>query len=140
MTGKGFVDTNVIVYAFGSKMETGPDPRIQIAQQIMIDGAAISVQVLNEFVDVCRRKVKLKWDQIEAALEIVKELCGPPVAITAELHESALRISKHHGFRIYDSLIVAAAADAGCSKIFSEDLQHGQIIEGLRIENPFVGI
>jgi predicted nucleic acid-binding protein len=49
-----------------------------------------------------------------------------------------LRISKRYGFSIWEGLIVAAANQARCSTLLTEDLQHGQIIEGLRIENPFL--
>jgi predicted nucleic acid-binding protein len=60
--------------------------------------------------------------------------------LTQETHAAALAISKRYGFRIYDSLIVASAINAGCSTLLTEDLQHGQVIDGLRIENPFLGL
>jgi predicted nucleic acid-binding protein len=55
-----------------------------------------------------------------------------------ETHEAAVEISRHHGYHIYDSLILAAASQAGCTTVYTEDMQHGQVVEGVRIENPFL--
>jgi predicted nucleic acid-binding protein len=139
MSAKIFVDTNVLVYAFGTKKGVIPDPRTEVAERIVIAGGAISVQVLNEFAQVCSRKVRLGWDQILGYLETIKELCGPALPITLEIHEAAVALSKRYGFSVYDSLILAAAKRAGCTTVYSEDMQHGQVVEGLRIENPFLG-
>jgi predicted nucleic acid-binding protein len=138
MNAKIFLDTNVLVYAFGTKKATVPDPRIEVAEQIVMVGGAISVQVLNEFVQVCSRKANLGWDRIIGLLQVVKELCGPAVPITVETHETAVNLSRRYGFGIYDSLILAAAKRAGCTIVYSEDMQHGQVVEGVRIENPFL--
>jgi predicted nucleic acid-binding protein len=55
-----------------------------------------------------------------------------------ETHRAALRICERYGYSVYDGLILASALEGGCKKLYSEDLQHGQVIEGLRIENPFL--
>lgn len=138
MNGKVFLDTNVLVYAFGSKKSTIPDPRVEVAQEIVIHGAVISVQVLNEFVQVCHRKAGLTWERITAQLRVIKELCGPVLPITMQTHERAAELSNRYGYRIYDSLILVSAMQAGCTTVYSEDMQHGQMVEGLRIENPFL--
>jgi predicted nucleic acid-binding protein len=137
MNAKVFVDTNILVYAFGTKKAPFPNPRIEAAELIVMTGGAISVQVLDEFAHVCSRKAHLGWDRITGLLQVIKELCHPVVPITIETHEAAVNISRRYGFSIYDSLILAAAKRAGCSTVFSEDLQHGQVVEGVRIENPF---
>jgi predicted nucleic acid-binding protein len=138
MSAKVFLDTNILVYAFGTKKAPIPDPRIEVAEQIVIEGGAISVQVLSEFAQVCSRKAHLSWERIVGLLEAIKEICGPAVPITLEIHETAVGLSKRYGFNIYDSLILAAAKREGCTTIYSEDMQHGQVVEGLRIENPFL--
>jgi predicted nucleic acid-binding protein len=69
---------------------------------------------------------------------VLKTLLDPPQPLTAELHETAVGIARDRGFSIYDSLIVAAALRAGCSILYSEDLQEGQTIEQLTIRNPFI--
>ena len=138
MTASYFVDTNVLVYVFGSRTAAGLDPRRDRAQELLIGKPHVSVQVLNEFVDVCRRKVKLTWDEIKAALVVIEELCHPALSVSIELHRSALEISIRRGLRIYDSLIIAAALAAGCDTLYTEDLQPSQVIEGVRIVNPFL--
>ena len=69
---------------------------------------------------------------------MIEELCGRAVPLTAETHTTAVDISKRHGFRIYDSLILAAAMQAGCTTVYSEDMQHGQTVGKLTIVNPFL--
>jgi predicted nucleic acid-binding protein len=133
MNAKPFIDTNVVVYAFSSN-----DPRNERAAALLEGGGVISVQVLNEFVNVSRRKQGRGWDEVHDALGVLKILLDPPHPLTVDLHEAAIEIARARGFSIYDSLIVAAALRAGCSILYSEDLHHGQTIERLRIENPFI--
>jgi predicted nucleic acid-binding protein len=138
MNAKAFLDSNVLVYAFGTRKGLLPDPRCKVAERIVSEGGAISVQVLNEFAQVCSRKARLGWDAIVEFLDVIKSLCGPAAPVTLEMHVDALALSKRYGFSIYDSLILAAGKRAGCTTIFSEDMQHGQVVDGLRIENPFL--
>jgi predicted nucleic acid-binding protein len=132
MTAKIFLDTNVIVYAFSSN-----DPRNEKAEALLAAGGVVSVQVLNEFVNVSRRKNRRDWGEIQDALSVLKTLLDPPQPLTMEVHEAAVGIARDYGFHFYDSLIVAAALRAGCSILYSEDLHHGQTIEQLTIHNPF---
>ena len=138
MNDRVFIDTNVLIYAFATIKGSLPDRRIQLAYEVLSQGGVISVQVLNEFVQVGRQKAHLDWDHLIEALKVIKELCSPAVAITIETHEAAVIISQRYGFRIYDSLILAAAAQAGCEVVYSEDLQHGQVVGGMTIVNPFL--
>jgi len=133
MNARPFLDTNVIVYAFGSD-----DPRSARAEALLAAGGVISVQVLNEFVSVARRRQERGWDEIDAAVDVLKVLLDPPLPLTVELHDAARSIARDRGFSIYDSLIVAAALQARCSILFSEDFQHGQTIGQLTIRNPFI--
>jgi len=132
MNAKPFLDTNIVVYAFSSN-----DPRSGRAEALLAAGGVISVQVLNEFVNVAYRKQGRGWDEVDEALGVLKILLDPPQPLTVEVHEAAVKIARNHGFSIYDSLIIAAALRAGCSILYSEDLQHGQIIEQLTVQNPF---
>ena len=133
MNGKPFLDTNILIYAF-----TSDDPRRQKAEALLVGGGVISVQVLNEFVNVSRRKYRRDWDEVLQCLDLVRTLLDQPLPLTMQLHEAALGIAQRTGFRFYDSMIIAAALQAGSSVLYSEDLQHGQIIEKLTIRNPFV--
>ena len=114
------------------------DPRTVKAEELLSVGGVVSVQVLNEFADVASWKLKMKWEAIAGSLELIDALCGRAIPLTAETSRAAVGISTRHGFRIYDALILAAAIESGCSTLLTEDLQHGQVVEGVRIENPFL--
>jgi len=132
MNAKPFLDTNILIYAF-----TRNDPRGPAAEAIVEAGGIVSVQVLNEFVNVCRQKLKLEWPRIDEARQILKNLLDPPIPLTSEVHESAVVLSRSHGLAFYDSLIVAAAASANCQTLYSEDMQNGRRIGAVTIRNPF---
>jgi predicted nucleic acid-binding protein len=133
MSDKAFFDSNVLIYA----MVSG-DSRRERAQHLVARGGVISVQVLNEFVSVTRRKMRMPWKDVIEALDAVRVLFPSPVSITQGTHESALRIAQQYGFGIYDALIAASALESSCSTLYSEDLQDGQVIkENLMIRNPF---
>jgi predicted nucleic acid-binding protein len=131
---RAFFDTNVLVYAVAED-----DPRSTQAEELLADGGVISVQILNEFVSVARRKILMSWSDVVAVLDAFRVLCPSPLPITLEVHETALRIAEKHGYGIYDALVVSAALESGCTTLYSEDFQVGQTIDGrLTIRNPFV--
>ena len=132
MPDSRFFDTHILIYAF-----TAGDPRSARAEALVAGGGVIGVQVLNEFTNVTRRKLRWQWEQIEAALAVIEELLGPARPLTAAVHAGAVVLARDHELSFYDALIVAAALDAGCEVLFSEDLQHGQKFGALRVENPF---
>ena len=132
MSAKVFFDTTVLIYAFAQD-----DRRTTIAEQLLEVGGAISVHVLNEFVAVARRKLGMSWKELIEAVTAIRGLCLPPVAITVEIHDEALRIAQRYGYHIYDSLVLAAAVQAGCNVLYSEDMQDGQKIGSVTIKNPF---
>jgi predicted nucleic acid-binding protein len=138
MMSKIFLDTNVIIYALAERADLPKDPRTPIAYQLIAEGGIISVQVMNEFVDVVSRKHRKNWTNIREMLQVINDLCGPAIPLTFETHQSAVEISSRLGFRIYDSLIVAAAEQAGCTTVYTEDLQHGQTVGNVTIVNPFL--
>jgi predicted nucleic acid-binding protein len=133
MSGKIFFDTTILIYAISEG-----DARTSIAEELIAAGGCLSVQVLNEFAAVAKRKLKMSWSEIAEALDAARALCDPPLPLTVEIHEAALRIAERYGYHIYDSLILAAALDAGCDVLYSEDMQDGQKIDSLTIRNPFL--
>jgi predicted nucleic acid-binding protein len=133
MPAKAFFDTNVLIYAVAED-----DPRTARAEELLASGGVLSVQILNEFVSVARRKVLMSWSDVTEALDAFQVLCPSPLPITIEMHQAALKIAEQHGYNIYDALVAAAALEAGCATLYSEDFQDGQTIEGqLTIQNPF---
>ena len=133
MSDRVFFDTNVLVYTIGQH-----DARTPTAEALLSRGGLISVQVLNELASVAHRKLRMSWPEVTEALGAIRILCPSPIPITAETHDTALRLAGQHGFHIYDALIVAAALEGDCATLYTEDLQSGQVIDGrLTIQNPF---
>jgi predicted nucleic acid-binding protein len=132
MNDKPFFDTNVILYAFHQN-----DTRGQVAETLLAAGGALSVQVLNEFVSVARRKLGKSWEEVRRALDILHIFCPEPVPLTVETHARAVHIAERYGYSIFDSLIIAAALQVGASTLYSEDMRDGQAIDGLTVRNPF---
>jgi predicted nucleic acid-binding protein len=133
MNDRAFFDTNVLVYAIGQDAARTP-----VAEALLASGGVVSVQVLNELVAVARRKLGMSWREVTAALAAIRTLCPSPVPITIETHEAALRIAVEYGYHIYDALVVAAALQANCTTLYSEDLQVGQVIDGrVTVRSPF---
>jgi predicted nucleic acid-binding protein len=126
-----FFDTNVLLYLL-SKDAAKADR----AEALLASGGIVSVQVLNEFASVASRKLAMTISEIREFLSTIRAICiVKPVDI--ETHQLGLDVAERHGFSIYDALIVAAAVRAGCAVLYTEDLQHGRMIEKLQIENPF---
>jgi predicted nucleic acid-binding protein len=132
MNDKAFFDTNIILYAFRQDDTRGP-----VAETLLATGGAISVQVLNEFVAVARRKFDRSWEEIRRALDILRVFCPQPVPLTVETHQRAVLIAERYGYSFFDSLIIAAALHVGASTLYSEDMRDGQEIDGVTIRNPF---
>ena len=127
-----FFDTNILVYAYST------DIRRQRALTTIASGGVISAQVLNEFTNVLRKKQKQDWPVIEAALNSVRFRFTDILPLTVDTHAGALGLAREHGLAFYDALIVAAATEAGCDVLYSEDMQHGRVIADLTIRNPFI--
>lgn len=131
MTNK-FVDTNVLVYAALSD-----EKRSATALSLMAAGGVISVQVLNEFTDVMRRKLKMSWQETRAGLALAKTILTV-MPLTVEVQAHAVDLASRHNFRIFDATILASALAADCDALYSEDMHHGLVVENrLTIVNPF---
>ncbi|MFC3074467.1 PIN domain-containing protein [Shinella pollutisoli] len=128
-----FIDTNVIVY-----LASGDPAKADRAEGIVAEGGIVSVQVLNEFVNVARRRMRLSWEEIHAFLSGLRALLRVEL-LTLAVHETGLRLAERHGLSTYDAMIAAAALWNDCDVLWSEDLQDGMLIDGrLRVANPFV--
>ena len=133
MSDRAFLDTNVFVYAI-----VQGDPRSHDAEKLISAGGRVSVQVLNEFAAVVRRKTNMPWGEVQLALESIQVLCPDPLPITLDTHQEALAIAEKYRYKVYDALIVASALEARCTILYSEDMQDGQVFDHkLAIRNPF---
>ena len=126
-----FFDTNIVVYAFLDNTKT------EKAADIVSKGGIISTQVLNEFTNIALKKFKRPWDEIESAISKLKEACPEITPLTTETQALAVEIAKLHRTSVYDALIIAAALEADCAVLMSEDLQHERRFGELLVINPF---
>jgi predicted nucleic acid-binding protein len=133
MSAPVFFDSNVLIYAF-----TQAGTKTDAARQILSLGGVISVQGLNETANTLRRKFSVGWPRIVQISDRIVSLCPSPLSLSLSVHRGALRLCERYRFSVYDALVVAAALEAGCTTLYSEDMQDGQIVEGLRIVNPFL--
>jgi predicted nucleic acid-binding protein len=127
-----FLDTNVLLY-----LVSGDTAKADHAEALLTRGGVISVQVLNEFASVAARRYGVKIANIREVLSVIRTVCAVR-PLDVETHELGLELAERYRYSIYDSMIIAAALRAGCATLFSEDLQDGQRIETLTIQNPFV--
>lgn len=139
MSAKYFLDTNVLVYTFD---ETAPDKQErarQLVETALLTGdGVISYQVIQEFLNVATRKFKQPLSLADASLyleHVLNPLCEVPSS--SELFGAGLVVANRFRLSFYDSLIVAAAQRSSCKVLYSEDLQHGQVLAGLEVVNPF---
>lgn len=134
---KCFLDSNMLIYAFdkndSEKMDFVSDFLHKLKQN---SEPIISTQTLGEFFNVATKKLKLSKEIATAICEQFVQMF-PVYEISTENVLHAMKISKGTQFSYWDSLILAVAIDSGCSTVYSEDLSDGQIVEGLRIVNPF---
>ncbi|WP_438393411.1 PIN domain-containing protein [Caballeronia sp. DA-9] len=129
---KVFLDSNIVLYLLSSDTT-----KANRAEGLVAEGGFISVQVLNEVANVTRRKLSMSWDETNDVLDAIRAACITE-PLTVEAHDFGRRISERYGLSVYDSMIVAAALLAGCTVLYSEDMQHGLVVDGtLRIVNPF---
>ena len=127
-----FFDTNVLLY-----LASDDAVKADRAEEIVLGGGAISVQVLNEVANVARRKMQLSWQDTRTFLTTIRALVTVH-PVTIETHETGLALAERYTLSIYDALIAAAAVRAECDTLWAEDLQDGMVIgERLHVANPF---
>ncbi|MFQ5627553.1 MAG: PIN domain-containing protein [bacterium] len=140
MNDKYFLDTNIFVYSFDAR-----SPEKQKKAQKLIDEAlntrygCISTQVVQEFLNVATRKFKEPLsiqDSQHYLTTVLEPLCE--IFTSIELYHRTLELAERWQYSFYDSLIIAAALKADCKILYTEDMQDGQMIQELKIVNPFV--
>ena len=142
MSVECFIDTNLFIY----QLEVSDERKAATADRIIRKGietrnACISFQVVQECLNTVLRKaeIPLSTDESRQYLDnVLAPLYRVPASLS--LYRRALDLQARYRYGFYDSLIIAAALDAGCTLLHSEDLQDGQRIEGLTIKNPFVEV
>lgn len=134
-----FLDSNLFIYLFDETDTRKREAAEDLVLTALRDGTGcISFQVVQETLNVLTRKLAtpLTPDDARRFLDAVL-LPLWTIMPSAALYARALAVQARYGFSFYDALILAAALEAGCTRLLSEDLQHGQQIDGLTIINPF---
>ena len=138
MSAEHFLDTNIFVYLFDRATPQKRNRSRELVAQSLANGSGcVSYQVVQETVNVLTGKLGTSPDGIRRLLDDVLVPLWQ-VNPTVVLYHSAISLQSRYRFSFYDSLIVAAALEAGCTRLYSEDLQHDQQIQQLTILNPFL--
>lgn len=140
MPAEIFLDTNLFVY----QLESLDEIKAPIADRIIGEGvssgnACISFQVVQECLNTFTRKAEIRLGPVDI-MDYLDAVLAPLMRVGAStgLYRKAIEIQARYGYSFYDALIIAAALEAGCKRLLTEDMQHGQQIEGMVIENPFL--
>ena len=132
MTVDPFADTNVVLYLMSQDAD-----KARRAEEVLAQGALVSVQVLNEITSVARRKLAMSWSDIGDFLDLLRGLCRVE-PITVATHDLGRQLAERYQLSVYDAMIVASALLAGCESLYSDDMRAGLRVEGrLTILNPF---
>jgi predicted nucleic acid-binding protein len=130
-----FFDTNILVYLFSVDEK---EKRLRAEQLVQREESLISTQVLNEFANVMFRKFSLSISEVDQACREL-EFTFRVSVVTPKTIFNAIRLKGRYGFSYFDALMVSSALEEGCHNLYTEDLQHGQVVEDhLKIINPFI--
>jgi predicted nucleic acid-binding protein len=128
------VDTNVLVYL----LDQPDSKKYQVAERLVNDQPMIASQTVSEFINVARRILKIPKIEVLQRCNIILEIC-PIIPLTNSILQSSERLIRQYDLQIFDAIIVASALEAGCGKLYTEDMQHGLVVENnLHIVNPFL--
>lgn len=139
MSAKYFIDTNIFVNSFDDSQPLKKEQALALIREALETGAGIiSTQVIQEFLNVAVQKFAVPM-KIEDAREYLRLVLNPLRQVYPDLalYESCLELQAETRYSFYDALILAAAIRGGCEVLYSEDLQDGQALRGVKIMNPY---
>jgi len=135
MKDKVFLDTNILIYS----QRSDDLAKGSVSQKLIQNGEfAVSTQSFNELCNVLIKKHKIDADKIFEVIYVISELAQEVFIVNENTIQNALKVHKKYKYGYYDSLIIASALECECSRLLSEDMNDGQVIDGrLTIINPF---
>jgi predicted nucleic acid-binding protein len=137
MATRSFIDTNVLIYAEASDEPVKRQAALLLLKQLYESASGVlSTQVLQEYCNVALKKLKLPAAHIRAQLDLYEQF--EIVQVTPALIRAGLDLHQTRSVSFYDAIVLVSAQTAGCSELFSEDLNTGEMVGGVRIINPFV--
>jgi predicted nucleic acid-binding protein len=136
MATRSFIDTNILIYAEASDEPAKRQDALALLKQLYENASGVlSTQVLQEYCNVALKKLKLPATHIRAQLDLYEQF--EIVQVTPALIRAGLDLHQTRSVSFYDAIVLASAQTAGCSELFSEDLNAGEMVGGVRIINPF---
>ena len=136
MHTRSFVDTNVLVYAEASDVPAKQRMALDLLKQLFESTTGVlSTQVLQEYCNVAIKKLKLPLAHIRAQLDLYEQF--EVVQVTPTIIRAGLDLHQTRSVSFYDAIVLASAQTAGCSVLLSEDMNAGELVGGVRVENPF---
>ena len=135
-SGRSFIDTNVLIYAEASDEPVKQQAALALLKQLYESASGVlSTQVLQEYCNVALKKLKLPAAYIRAQLDLYEQF--EIVQVTPTLIRAGLDLHQTRSVSFYDAIVLASAETAGCSALFSEDFNAGEMVGGVRVINPF---
>jgi predicted nucleic acid-binding protein len=136
MASRSFIDTNVLVYAEASDAPQKQRAALALLKELFGSGEGVlSTQILQEYCNVALKKLKLPAQHVRAQLDLYEQF--EVVQVTPAIIHAGLDLHQTRSVSFFDAIVLASAHAAGCSTIWSEDLNAGEVINGVRITNPF---
>ena len=133
---RSFIDTNVLIYADSPDEPIKQDIAAQLLAELRMRSLGVlSTQVLQEFANVSLKKLKLQHDTVRKRLSFYRGF--ETFGMTPEIIDDALDLHQTRSVGFYDALILASARVAGCGVLYSEDLNAGEMVGGVKLVNPF---
>jgi predicted nucleic acid-binding protein len=130
---RSFFDTNILLY-----LHSADTVKADRAEALVRAGGVIGIQVLNEMTSVLRRKLGYSWAEVNHVMDLTERLLQVE-PLTLDVHRQGRVLAARYSLSVYDAMIAAAALQADCRVLYSEDMQHGlQLGPQLRVENPFL--
>ncbi|MBP7485010.1 MAG: PIN domain-containing protein [Aquabacterium sp.] len=136
MAGRSFIDTNVLVYA-----EASDEPHKQRQALALLKSlydanlGVLSTQVLQEYCNVALKKLKLPAQHVRAQLDLYEQF--EVVQVTPQIIRAGLDLHQTRNVAFFDAIVLASAHAAGCNMIWTEDMNAGEVVNGVCISNPF---
>jgi predicted nucleic acid-binding protein len=139
MASRSFIDTNVLVYAEASDAPEKQRAALALLKVLYEEGLGVlSTQVLQEYCNVALRKLKLPAHRVRSQLDLYEQF--EVVQVTPAIIRAGLDLHQTRSVSFFDAIVLASAHTAGCEVIWTEDMNAGETINGLRISNPFAAV
>lgn len=137
MTVRSFLDSNILIYTDDRRLPEKRERATFLVEELQSRrSAVVSTQVLQEYFSVATRKLDVPAEIARAKVELFSRLSV--VVLQMPLILRAIDLHRLHSISFWDGLIIAAAQEARCRVLLSEDLQHGRRFDGLEVVNPFL--